>query len=55
MKNPQAYIAQMMNTNPALKQVMDMVNANGGDAKALFYSMAQQRGIDPNTILNSLK
>lgn len=33
---------------------MDMVNQNGGDAKTLFYRMAQQKGVDPNTIINQV-
>lgn len=31
---------------------MSMINQNGGDAKTLFYKMAQQKGVDPNTIIN---
>ena len=34
---------------------MAMVNQNGGDAKTLFYKMAQQKGVDPNTVLSQVK
>ena len=53
--NPQAMMNQLIKTNPQMKQVMDIVNANGGDARTAFYKMAEQKGIDPNTILNMLR
>ena len=46
---------QLANSNPALRQAMDYVNANGGDARAAFYRLAQEKGVDPNTILSYLK
>lgn len=54
-KNPQALINQMANSNPQMKQVLDLVQNSGGDAKSLFYQMAKQKGIDPETILNQLR
>ena len=53
--NPQAMINQMMMTNPQMKQAMDFVKASGGDPKAAFYRLAEQRGINPQDILNQLK
>ena len=53
--NPQAMLNQMMQNNPQMRQVMDLVNQHGGDAQKAFYSLAEQRGIDPNQILNMLK
>ena len=53
--NPQAMINQMMMTNPQIKQAMDFVKASGGDPKAAFYRLAEQRGINPQDILNQLK
>ncbi len=49
--NPQSMIQQM----PQYKQVMDYVNANGGDARSAFYKKASEMGVDPNEILNQLK
>jgi len=46
---------QMMGQNPQIKQVMDYVNANGGDPKAAFYKMAQEKGVNPDDILSQLK
>lgn len=55
VKNPQMLIQNMMMQNPQMKQVMDFINQNGGDAKSAFYKLADQRGVDPNEILNMLK
>ena len=54
-QNPQLLINQMMMNNPQLKQVMDIVNKSGGDPKKAFYTLAEQKGVDPNEILNMLK
>lgn len=39
-KNPQMLISNMMMQNPQMKQVMDFINQNGGDAKSAFYKLA---------------
>lgn len=54
-KNPQAMIQNMMAQNPQMKQAMDLINQNGGDAKKVFYDMAKQKGVNPNDILNMFK
>ena len=53
--NPQAMLSQLMQTNPQMKQVMEFVRASGGDPKRAFYSLAEQRGVNPDEILNQLK
>lgn len=53
--NPQTAIQQLMSTNPAMKQAIEYVNANGGDPKEAFYKLAQEKGVNPDDILNSLK
>ena len=53
--NPQAMINQLMQTNPQMKQVMDLVRSSGGDPKRAFYSLAEQKGVDPNMILDQLR
>ena len=50
-----AAIQQMSANNPQMQQVMNVIQQNGGDPRAAFYNMAQQKGIDPNVILNQLK
>ena len=53
--NPMMVLNQMAGNNPAIKQAMNYINANGGDARTAFYKLAQEKGVDPNTILNSFK
>lgn len=52
LSNPQQAINNMIQSNPQLNQIMQM---SKGDPKQAFYSLAQQKGIDPNYILNMLK
>ena len=54
-RNPQAMLNQLMQSNPNYRQVTDIINQNGGDPKKAFYALAQQRGIDPNEILDMLR
>ena len=54
-KDPMSAVQQMSNNNPQMQQVMQVIQQNGGDARAAFYNMAQQRGVDPNAILNQLR
>ena len=53
--NPQMLFNQMLSQNPQMKQVMDYVNQNGGNAKDAFYKMAKEKGVNPEDILNMLK
>ena len=53
--NPQAMLQQVIGNNPQYQQVMKLVQDNNGDAKAAFYSMANQLGVNPDDILNALK
>lgn len=54
-QNPNMLIQQMAQNNSQLKQTLDFINQNGGNAKELFYRMAQQKQTDPNTIIYNLK
>ena len=45
----------MLSQNPQVKQVMDYINDNGGDAKSAFYKMCEEKGINPDEILNQLR
>ena len=53
--NPKAMLNSLISKNPQMKSVMDMVQQSGGDPKAAFYKMAEQKGVDPNTILQMLQ
>lgn len=54
-RNPQAMLSQMMQNNPQYQNVMNYVNANGGDPQKAFYAMAKEKGINPEEILSQLK
>ena len=54
-KNPNMLLQQMIQNNPNIKGVMNYINQNGGDAKAAFYKMAEERGINPNQIIKMLQ
>ena len=53
-RSPQAFMNQMIRTNPQMKQAMDYVNANGGNPKDAFYNLAKEKGVDPDEFLKSL-
>lgn len=48
-------IGQLMQNNPQMKQVMDLIKAAGNDPKRAFYALAEQKGVDPDEILKQLK
>lgn len=50
-----SFMMNLMKRNPQLKQVIDLVQQNGGNAEQVFYQLAQEKGINPASILNSLK
>ena len=54
-QNPQMALQNLIQNNPNMKQAIDYVNANGGNPKDAFYKLAKERGVDPDSILNSLK
>ena len=53
--NPQAMLQMMAQNNPQLQQAMAVVQQSGGDPQKAFYSLCQQNGVDPQTILDALK
>lgn len=53
--NPEAAMQTLAQSNPQMRGVMDYIQQNGGDAKAAFYNMAAQKGVDPNSILKLLR
>ena len=54
-RNPQALLNQMVQNNPQYRQVMQMIQNSGGDAKTAFYNECSRRGVNPDEILNALK
>ena len=53
--NPQLFVQNMMQSNPNATHIMQLIQANGGDPKAAFYSLAKQRGINPEDFLKALQ
>ena len=53
--NPAAMLSQIAKTNPQLQSVLSLVQQNGGDPKRAFFELAQQKGIDPNSVLDMLR
>lgn len=51
VSNPLAALQGMAIADPRMQNVINIINQNGGDPKRAFYAMAQQQGIDPNTVL----
>ena len=53
--NPQALLQSMAQNNPQLKQVLDVVQQAGNDPQKAFYAACEQRGVNPQTIIEMLK
>lgn len=53
--NPTDAIRSMIAVNPQLKEVIPLLEKNNGDYRAAFYDLANQKGIDAESFLNSLK
>ena len=52
--NPQIMINKMLQNNPNLRPLMDMIRG-GANPRDMFYSLARQKGIDPESILSQLR
>ena len=53
--NPQLALQQIINQNPNLKNILNLANSNGVNLQQLFYTMAQQKGADPQQVLRELQ
>ena len=53
-RNPQQLVMNMLMQNPQGKSILQTIQ-NGGNAKELFYQMAQQKGINPNQFISMFK
>lgn len=53
--NPQMMLQQMISQNPQIRQAVQYVNDNGGNAEKAFYRLAKEKGVNPNDILQALK
>lgn len=53
--NPQQLLMNMAMNNPNIQQILNMINQSGQSPKDLFFTLANQKGINPNIILNKLR
>lgn len=49
-QNPQAALQQLAQQNPMIGNLMQ-----SGDLKSMFYRMCEEKGVNPDDILNQLK
>ena len=54
-RNPQAMLQMMAQSNPQLQQTLALVEKAGNDPRKAFYALAEQKGINPQEILDALK
>lgn len=50
-KNPQAFVQGLLSKNPQLQVFINQC----GSPKAAFYQLAQQRGIDPDNMIQQFQ
>lgn len=48
-------VQQMAQNNPQMQEVMNYIQQNGGDPKAVFYNLSRQMGVEPNDVLNQVR
>lgn len=53
-KNPMEFLTKLAQQNPKMQQAMTLYQASNMTPKQFFLNYAQQMGVDPNQILNSI-
>ena len=53
--NPMQLIQTMAQSNPQLQSILNLIQTSQKSPKDLFFEMAQQRGVDPQQILQMLQ
>lgn len=48
-------LESLAQSNPQMKQVIDLVDRSGGDPERAFYKLAQEKSVDPEAILSLLR
>lgn len=51
---PTTQIPTKQNSEDAISIATNALTQSNGDAKAAFYSLAQQKGVDPDAVLKSI-
>ena len=52
--NPQQLLQNMLNNNPKLNNVMQLMKGSKMTPKQFFYYFAKQKGINPDEFIKSL-
>lgn len=53
--NPAQFVENYIRSNPLGQQIINLSQQNKMTPKEMFYKVAQQKGVDPNQILNMFK
>lgn len=53
--NPYQLLINIAAKNPMIRNIMDSADKSGKSYQDMFYELAKQRGVDPNSIINQLK
>ena len=53
--NPQQLLLNYIQSNPQAQNIYNILQNSNKSPKELFYQLASQKGIDPDTILQLLK
>ena len=53
--NPMQLMQTMAQSNPQLQSILSLIQTSQKSPKDLFFEMAQQRGVDPQQILQMLQ
>ena len=53
--DPNAALANIINQNPNLRNLVMLAKSNGADLQQVFYALAQQKGVNPNDVINILR
>ena len=54
-QNPAAMMQMLAQRNPQLQQALTFVQQAGRAPEQTYYALCQQRGVNPQTILDELK
>ena len=49
--NPNGMFTQLLSQNPQMKQVLQQAQQYGNSPKEAFYTLAKQKGVDPEEFL----
>ena len=53
--NPNAVMQMLAQQNPQMREALTIIQQCGGSPEKAFYALAQQKGINPQEILEMLK